>query len=74
MTAGAVTGTVCVIAVLDAVTSGGWWVVLGWSVVGLFVLGWLAWLIGRNPGQRASGEKAAEPPPHSPRMYHSGRR
>jgi hypothetical protein len=75
VTARAVIGSVCLIAVADAVCSGGWWVVLGWTVTGLGAAVWLLYLMGRRTGRREAQAAATKPPPpRSPRMYHSGRR
>lgn len=73
MTARGVVLTACLIAVADAVCSGGWWVVLGWTVVGLGLIVWLLYLMGRRIERQEAAAKG-EPPPRSPRMYHSGRR
>ena len=48
-------GAVCVAAVADALASGGWWVVLGWTVVGVTVLTLVVRLFKRTPGAQHHG-------------------
>ena len=67
------------IGVAYLLVSGGWWVVLGWSVVGVTLIGLLVRAVKRTPGsQHHAGTKAladaASGVPASERMYHSNRR
>jgi hypothetical protein len=48
-------GAACVAAVADALASGGWWAVLGWTVVGVTVVALVVRLVKRTPGAQHHG-------------------
>jgi hypothetical protein len=68
----------CIIAVADALASGGWWAALGWTIVGVFVLVMAVRMVKHKDGAQHVGgsQDISEVPaaPVSDRMYHSDRR
>lgn len=64
------------VAVIDALVSGGWWAVLGWTAVAVTLIGLVVRAVRHAPGVQHAGAERHEPvfaPSVSERLAYSNR-